>query len=461
MIRLRELTLIDAKNTRRGTLRFRDLPSGASVTGIYGQNGSGKTTVIIAIQLLKTLMEGASISQQSIGFIRQDANRSELHALFDHNGNTILYNVTLERTPDNTGQARIVGETLTIRPIDGRKRILIEHGLNTTADDMGLRTFHTLPHVQWRSIRSVRSGDELLAQEETLAWSESRSFLFSKNANDILHRIKTLIEQDTHASASKTIAYKNNLIPLLDVVETLSAFARDDMRIITTREGSSVSFDFARLPYEGKGQQLLNIGSKAILQADYRTAVENMVRQANKVMPTLVPGLQLSCEINPTTLNNGDPGIEVFLYSIRNDVTIPLWAESEGIRRIIGILSLLIRMFNEENACVAIDEIDSGVFETLLGSLLEVLATRGVGQLIFTAHNLRVLETLTSESIIFSTTKPDDRFTTISTRGTNNLRDMYIGIVERGTSDKPLSDRTRQREIALALTEAETDAERE
>ena len=36
------------RNISHGVLDFDDLPTGGSVTGIYGQNGSGKTTVIDA-----------------------------------------------------------------------------------------------------------------------------------------------------------------------------------------------------------------------------------------------------------------------------------------------------------------------------------------------------------------------------------------------------------------------------
>ncbi|MBT1162968.1 ATP-binding protein [Bifidobacterium sp. SO1] len=455
MIRLRGLTLTDAKNTKKGVIRFKDLPSGASVTGIYGQNGSGKTTVIIAIQLLKTLLEGESITDESVGFIRQGADKGSLNATFDTDLGVLLYDVVFERIPDDSGRMRVVNETLTIRPADGsRKRLLIDHGLDEQSDDMGLRPYHTMPRIQWRSIRSVRSGDELLGQEETLAWSEGRSFVFSKTTRTTLERISGIIERDDRSAAAKTTARRDTLVPLLGAVETLSTFARRDMRIVTTREGSSVSFDYTPLPVDGHGFDMLDISHKTAIPAEYKTSILNMVDQANKVMPSLVPGLHLGCSMSDVPLKDGKPGIEVFLYSIRNDVTTPLWAESEGIRRIMGILSLLIRMFNEVNVCIAIDEIDSGIFEVLLGSLLQVLATRGVGQLIFTAHNLRVLETLTSDSIVFSTTDPENRFTTIPTRGTNNLRDMYIGIVDRGTSDKPFSDRTRQREIALALTEA-------
>lgn len=58
MIRLQRLVLDNMRNISHGVLDFDDLPAGGSVTGIYGQNGSGKTTVIDAIGILRALLSG-------------------------------------------------------------------------------------------------------------------------------------------------------------------------------------------------------------------------------------------------------------------------------------------------------------------------------------------------------------------------------------------------------------------
>ena len=58
MIRLQRLVLDNMRNISHGVLDFDNLPAGGSVTGIYGQNGSGKTTVIDAIGILRALLSG-------------------------------------------------------------------------------------------------------------------------------------------------------------------------------------------------------------------------------------------------------------------------------------------------------------------------------------------------------------------------------------------------------------------
>ena len=46
MICIRSIELTNVKNVGHGRIEFRDSPFGTRVTGIYGQNGSGKTTVV-------------------------------------------------------------------------------------------------------------------------------------------------------------------------------------------------------------------------------------------------------------------------------------------------------------------------------------------------------------------------------------------------------------------------------
>ena len=61
-------------------------------------------------------------------------------------------------------------------------------------------------------------------------------------------------------------------------------------------------------------------------------------------------------------MENGNVGKVFELLSVRENVKIPLKYESDGIKKIISILSALIAMYNNENICIVIDEMDSGIF---------------------------------------------------------------------------------------------------
>ena len=47
------------------------------------------------------------------------------------------------------------------------------------------------------------------------------------------------------------------------------------------------------------------------------------------------------------------------------------------IRKIISVLGLLISVYNRKSITVAIDELDSGIFEYLLGEILRIISEKG------------------------------------------------------------------------------------
>ena len=153
--------------------------------------------------------------------------------------------------------------------------------------------------------------------------------------------------------------------------------------------------------------------------------------------------------------NNNQTGDIIEVVSIRNGQEIPLHYESEGIKKLLTILNLLIYMHNNPNVFVAIDELDASIFEYLLGDILSMLTESGKGQLIFTSHNLRPLETLDRGFIAFTTTNPENRYLRmVNVKENNNLRDFYYRDIVLGEQNEVVYEPTNNYEIALAFREA-------
>ena len=176
----------------------------------------------------------------------------------------------------------------------------------------------------------------------------------------------------------------------------------------------------------------------------------------NIVLQQLIPGLTINVKEMGTQLYpNGSIGYLIQLMSNKNSKEIPLQYESEGIKKLISVLQLLIVIYNKPSMTVAIDELDSGVFEYLLGEILRILAEKGKGQLVFTSHNLRPLETLDKCFITFTTTNPQNRYIRMNNvKTTNNLRDFYYRDIVLGEQNEPVYDLTNNSEIAMAFREA-------
>ena len=84
-----------------------------------------------------------------------------------------------------------------------------------------------------------------------------------------------------------------------------------------------------------------------------------------------------------------------------------------------------------------IDELDSGIYEYLLGECLEVMQDKAKGQLIFTSHNLRPLEILENDSLLYTTVNPENcyikssitqiKLLIVSVSGIMNLINTFYG----------------------------------
>ena len=213
--------------------------------------------------------------------------------------------------------------------------------------------------------------------------------------------------------------------------------------------------------YEEKGKAsigslMLNLNGSSLIPQDALDVVKKVINNMNVVLTQLVPGLTIGVKDLGTELfPNGSVGAKIQLMSHKNTKEIPLQYESEGIKKIISILQLLIVIYNKSSITVAVDEFDSGVFEYLLGELLRIISEKGKGQLIFTSHNLRPLETLDRGFIAFTTTNPEHRYIRmVNLKTNNNLRDFYYRDIVLGEQSEPAYEKTNNSEIAFAFREA-------
>ena len=202
-----------------------------------------------------------------------------------------------------------------------------------------------------------------------------------------------------------------------------------------------------------KGTVPITLSEPSIIENDVFELISQIMKQMNIVLSTIIPGLAIEIKnYGKQLLKDGTDGVKIDLVSVRQDVKIPLRYESAGIIKIISILNSMIAMYHDPRICIVVDELDAGVFEYLLGELLQVLEASGKGQLIFTSHNLRVLEKVDKNSILFTTTNPKNRYIRFSNvKNSNNLRDLYIRSINLGGQKECLYDETDTHEIRRAF----------
>lgn len=98
---------------------------------------------------------------------------------------------------------------------------------------------------------------------------------------------------------------------------------------------------------------------------------------------------------------------------------------------------------------------DAGIYEYLLGEILSGLETYGKGQFIFTSHNLRPLEVLKKENLVFTTANPENRYIRLKGVGwTNNLRSLYLREILGNDQDEQIYDAAKRQRMIAAFMKA-------
>lgn len=184
--------------------------------------------------------------------------------------------------------------------------------------------------------------------------------------------------------------------------------------------------------------------------------LHRVIEQINIVLHSIIPNMSLDLfEKNKELVEKNRVNVVFQLISIRNGKKIPFKNESEGIKKIVSILSAVIATYHNKGICLVVDELDSGIFEYLLGELLSILDEGIKGQLIFTSHNLRVLEKLDKDSLVFTTVNEENRYLRLKNiKPSNNLRDVYIREMSMQEQNEVLYEETNNGEIEFALYEA-------
>ena len=112
VVRILNMEIQNLKNVQNGRISFLNsdvkktlkLELG-DVLGIYGQNGSGKTTVIDALSILKLILTGKSLNTELINLISYGQESSTLIFNFyikvNNKRYTVEYKVILQKTEEN------------------------------------------------------------------------------------------------------------------------------------------------------------------------------------------------------------------------------------------------------------------------------------------------------------------------------------------------------------------------
>ncbi len=439
-IKIRSVKLSNFKNVENGRIdtnvNFDTLTEG-NVIGVYGQNGSGKTALVEAFKIFHNLLRKRPLPTKDKFLIMDDKETAELEfelLLANSFGEFyIRYNVILgykEELMENEIRLIPLHEELQYKENAYRKQY--QRLISKNEKDIYIRNVH---------VKELDEDDRVdLRVRYNITLQDSFSFIFDKEARNIFEKKFNDVE--------------NEILKCL-----LFDFSKEIHVIDSVHNGlvlGNLIMPLSINLQNQRGQIPYSLTEVSVMPVNVYETVKKTIEQINIVLSTIIPGLKIEAKrLHNETMEHGDEGVRVEFLTHKTKIPLPIRCESAGALKIISILSTLIAAFSNPNACVIIDELDSGIFEFLLGEILEVISENGRGQLFFTSHNLRVLEVLDHNNLWFTTTNEENRY--IQLKGIKNLsnaRDIYLRAVQLGGQKEEVYKRTKAFRMKKAFRKA-------
>lgn len=461
LVRIIETELENFKNVKYGDAKFVNYSNAeyraelkeSDINGIYGQNGSGKTAIIEAFDILQHVMSGNTISYDEYEGMFNDDNLMKVSTVFyiefGEKKYKAKYELLLKRNIEEK-KIQIYSENIIYwqrgKSWKKKRNILFCNPYYDSQSILQNVSTHIISDDE-TAISKIRFFNSM--QNLAVFCAQKNVSLFF---NDIIYKSLKIEEQNEEETAFS------------DVIKALFDFARMRFQVVKVNQ-LGVNYSNAFIPVnvhtESENEIMqgcipLFINGHGDFPEELFNKLENIVAAINVALKAIISNL--SIELVKTHEEKNKDGInivQVEVYSNRDGKRFLTKYESEGIKRIISLLSYLISLYNNPGVCLVVDELDVGIFEYLLGELIGVLAEEAKGQLIFTSHNLRIMEKLDKKNIICSTINPENRY--ISLKGiekTHNRRDFYIRTIVLGGQKEKLYDDTDLQDMGYALKKA-------
>lgn len=398
-MQIEKIYLENFKNMKQSVLEVKD-----KTIGIYGPNGSGKTSIVEALKLLQSYVEISDNKPNDFAkkYFHADESNMKLVIIFRDEVELIKYEVEFERFD---GIVQVVSEVLSskLKPQNKFREILkLDNASNKVNPDLITKKDKTSIEIKYDKKAYIQfmqfnSFFSLLNIEENQQFIGFRTFTKVQKAFEQL--VVSMLEDNA-------IAQLQLVLPLHLHPDAIHGV------IPLTLNGGYHSREHVEI-------------------------LKVVISEVNDLFQAIFPDRTLSLQENDIRQEEHGEKVAVTLYVNREGNKIPIQSESMGTIKLISLLSALIAYVKYQDFILVIDELDAHIYEYLLAVLLEHLSMQAKGQLIFTAHNLAPLERLGKNSIVFANEKPDGVYFEYlkNVKKTTNIRSKYLRAIAYSTED--------------------------
>ena len=354
-IRLQKAVLDNFKSVEHGEIVFacgkKFVPYGteSDILGLYGQNGSGKTSFIEALAILKLLMIGAEVPAVYAECVAKGQEMARLEFTFDlqyEDGRIrkVVYEFLMSAVENetnngfrqyggedqNSGQpsyrVRISGEKLSMSgDFEGRKMIL-QPVIDTCTDDM---PFGPVSKQKYFITNDRKFVDELNVVRR-LAQEKSASFIFSLGTAKVCDECGLYSE-------------------FYQVILELAYYSQLYLHVVDTKSTGYIRLNYGLPLYTQSGKFLLKTDVPNIMPEIVFSEIKSQFENINIVLSQIVPGLNVDLhELSPALMKDGSMGhvvgekiTRMVERATEEKLPVIIFACSGGARMQEGIVSLM------------------------------------------------------------------------------------------------------------------------
>lgn len=405
-----------------------------NITGIYGENGIGKTSVVEAIEILHedlnftqninaftTNLQRENIDARSMykkieDIYRQykSVNADNMKIAYEFKVENFIYTFTKEFKFDNMNITNIC-ETVKYCNINQKSKIYNVYYRNLDKMDSSSMLKYSFFDKQF---------------ELSLADVDSEQLLnLSSVVSNLMFFIS--IEKKKAQMSEREKKHIENIEKFNEMIKAATIIKLNDQSLIDLGICIPINIHWNTNDKHYHGKIPVNQFNQ-YYPLHIVDAISKTFDLINELLAPLTSGRKIEVNIFDTRLsektNETEEALEIFVVQ-PNGSKVNIQNESAGIIKLISTLATFAELIRNDNYLLVIDELDSHVYEYLLASLISNLNDNCRGKLIFTSHNLTLFEHLEPKNI--SILQRDEtgkcNFTNLKRPNeTSNLRSMYL-----------------------------------
>jgi len=319
-VRVENITIENFKNVKKGSIDLENKRKDykASIVGIYGQNGSGKTALIDALALLKLVLCGQQVPIKYADYINIDAESSKLSYQFkikyDEGVFDVWYQFGIRQVIDDTAlnmqedasmlelRTEVFDEVLSYAFLSQNEKVRKGTLIDTRTNEV------FIPRSKFAELVGADKSKmtDLLVTKKVVQ-TTSRSFIFSR---EMINTFRKNCHDEKYMA----------------IIEGLMTFGNRELFVINTENTGLISMNALPLAFKYKennadtvGNITLPLNAPAPIPEEALGVVNKVIDNMNIVLEQIVPGLTIGIkDLGAVVFKDAKPGKSIQIMSLKN-----------------------------------------------------------------------------------------------------------------------------------------------